>query len=196
MKTVDELLSQLGDFGRFQRYLFLALAFPSASMSIAIYSVVFLEFRPEFNCNIPEHCNLTDPAGKDQCSLTCMVGQNSTESEECTSFTFSKDTIDNTLVTDFNAVCSQSFYKTVSSTTYMAGMLVGSFFFGWLSDSQGRHFCFTITVLFLTLGSIFAAFPVNYAHYIVARFVASMGGVGIFLTSFVLLLEYVGPSYR
>ena len=41
-----------------------------------------------------------------------------------------------------------------------------------------------------------AAMSSNYAMYMVFRFVTSMGGIGSFMTSFVLATEFIGTKYR
>jgi len=75
-------------------------------------------------------------------------------------------------------------------------MLFGSLFFGWISDAMGRRFAFGLCILCISVGSILAAASTNYAMYMVFRFVTSMGGVGSFMTCFVLATEFVGTKYR
>ena len=76
------------------------------------------------------------------------------------------------------------------------GMLFGSLFFGWISDAMGRRFAFGLCILCLSLGSTMAAVSTNYAMYMVFRFITSMGGIGSFMTSFVLATEFIGTKYR
>ena len=78
----------------------------------------------------------------------------------------------------------------------ISGMLFGSLFFGWISDAMGRRFAFGLCILCISVGSILAAASTNYAMYMVFRFVTSMGGVGSFMTCFVLATEFVGTKYR
>ena len=75
-------------------------------------------------------------------------------------------------------------------------MLFGSLFFGWISDAMGRRFAFGLCILCISVGSILAAASTNYAMYMVFRFITSMGGVGSFMTCFVLATEFVGTKYR
>ena len=75
-------------------------------------------------------------------------------------------------------------------------MLFGSLFFGWISDAMGRRFAFGLCILCLSLGSTMAAVSTNYAMYMVFRFITSMGGIGSFMTSFVLATEFIGTKYR
>ena len=194
--TVDDLIVYLGEFGRFQKLLFFFMSFPSASMAIAVYAFIFLEYEPSFQCN-EQSCQTNEtyqcqyPIYDDLCQIT-----EPTLFEECDNFTFNNDLFSSTTVTEFKAVCSSSYLADVSKTTYMSGMLFGSFLFGWLSDRFGRKICFAATVVCLSFGSATAAASVNYSMYIAARFVTSMGAMGVLMTGFVLIMEFVGPSYR
>ena len=54
----DRLVSYLGQFGTYQKWLFLLLWIPAAIMSIAVYSSVFLEYAPDYHCSSwnPDTC--------------------------------------------------------------------------------------------------------------------------------------------
>ena len=47
----DRLVSYLGQFGTYQKWLFLWLWIPAGIMSIAVYSSVFLEYSPDYHCS-------------------------------------------------------------------------------------------------------------------------------------------------
>lgn len=199
------LVTHLGQFGPFQRWLYFALWIPAASMAIGIYASVFLEFIPNFHCS--STCLRDAPAlalkVKDSaCTIpnSWINGSDCTyvteEVTPCQEFAYDQTMFTRTVITDFNAVCDQSYLKTVSSTVYMSGMLFGSFIFGWISDSFGRRTAFTLGILALSIGSTLGAFSTNYYMYMAFRFVTSMGGMASFMTSFVLATEFVGTKYR
>ena len=135
-------------------------------------------------CSLPG--NLTD---------TCQVMPGS-EPVPCKDYVFDQSAMESTVVTEFLAVCSNSAWRTVSGPSYMFAMLVGSSFFGWFADRFGRRATFPVAVGFLTVGSFGAGLAPSYPSYIVFRFLASIGGMGLFITSFVLLMEYSGPKGR
>ena len=206
----EDLVSKLGEFGLYQKILYLALWLPAASMSIGIYSSVFLEFVPDYHCdspcfkddpNLANHLkNLDDP--------TCTIPQpwlNSNHSTcqngledivKCQNFVYDQTIFWSTAITDFNVVCDNAYLRTLSTTVSMCGLLFGSMFFGWISDAMGRRVAFGLCMLTLALGSTLAAFSVNYVMYMVFRFITCMGGVGAFITAFVLATEFVGKNYR
>lgn len=75
-------------------------------------------------------------------------------------------------------------------------MLFGSLFFGWFGDQFGRKAAFGLTSLLLATGSVCTAMSPNYPCYVVARFITSCGGMGLFITTFVIAMEFVGTKYR
>ena len=51
---------------------------------------------------------------------------------------FDDSVVTSSLVRDFGFVCDEGRSRTVSSALYMLGMLIGSYLFGWMSDTYGR----------------------------------------------------------
>ena len=77
----------------------------------------------------------------------------------------------------------------------MCGMLVGSFVLGVLGDMIGRKKTILLSgVLVSVFGSLnaFVSSPVLYAFF---RFLTGMGGIGLFLVSYVLASELTTPRY-
>ena len=185
--TVDSLLENLGEFGPFQRILYFALWFPAASMAVGVYASVYMEYTPEYHCAV--HSEEYNPNFS---NLTCSTLTNDT----CTEWVYDQSVFTSTVVSYFNLVCDASYLKTVSSMVYMTGMLFGSFFFGWFGDTFGRKAAFGATTLCLSVGSVAAAVSPNLAFYVVARFLTASGGMGLFITVFVIAMEFIGPKYR
>jgi len=187
--SVDSLLNHLGQFGRFQQLLYFALWLPAASMAAGVYASVYMEYTPLYHCTNDTSLAYNED---DQQAQSCLDQRNLT----CTAWSFDKSVFTRIVVSEFELVCEASYLKTLSTTVYMLGMLVGSFFFGWFGDRFGRKAAFLITTLCLSLGSVASAVSPNLWCYVAARFVTSCGGVGLFITCFVISMEFVGPKFR
>jgi len=188
-QSVDSILDYLGQFGRFQQLLYFMLWLPAASMAAGVYVAVYMEWSPEFSCADDQSKN--DP--HQDFDGSCYRSDNVTK---CESYEYDTSLFTSTVVSDFNLVCDRDFIRTLSKTIYMMGMLVGSFVFGWFGDRFGRRMAFLATTVCLTVGSVACALSQNIETYIVARFITSCGGMGIFITVFVLSMEFIGPKFR
>ena len=82
----------------------------------------------------------------------------------------------------------------------MAGMLIGSFTFGWIADQVGRKPTLMVSLVFLSFGgslpSFFSLNPDLYYVFVLSRFISGIGHVGTFMVTVSLALEYVGADYR
>ena len=63
----------------------------------------------------------------------------------------------------------------ITASAYLAGAVVGSLFFGWLTDRLGRKKLFTITVLVYLAATIASGFSWSFASLTVFRFITGLG---------------------
>ena len=66
---------------------------------------------------------------------------------------FDDSLVTSSLVQDFGLVCNQT--RTIYSALYMLGMLFGSYFFGWMSDTLGRVNALVMAVITVSLSGVF-----------------------------------------
>ena len=78
----------------------------------------------------------------------------------------------------------------------MVGVLLGSYIFGAASDRFGRKPTFIVSVLIQTGVGLLAGILPEYWSFVLARMVIGMTTSGVFLVSYVLAMEMVGPKYR
>ena len=78
----------------------------------------------------------------------------------------------------------------------MLGVLLGSYIFGEMSDRIGRKPTFFLSVVLQVIFGILAGVAPEYYSFIIFRLVIGMTTSGVFLVSYVLAMESVGPKYR
>jgi len=96
---------------------------------------------------------------------------------------------------DFGFVCDQSYLNQIYSALYMAGLLFGSLIFGLVSDRFGRMPALMAAVSTLCGSALLGAFMPTAAGYGFFRWLTGVGGMGCFMVTFVLTVEYVGFKY-
>ena len=110
--SLENVLKQCGDFGRYQwiHYLFLNLI--AIVSGIATYYYVFGVAEPLFSCQQADHANTTlYPASK------CL----DTKGLTCINFTYDRSVFGRTFTEDANFVCDRAVMKTWLSTSYQIG---------------------------------------------------------------------------
>eukprot|EP00096_Caligus_rogercresseyi_P010966 TRINITY_DN4168_c0_g1_i1.p1 TRINITY_DN4168_c0_g1~~TRINITY_DN4168_c0_g1_i1.p1 ORF type:complete len:606 (-),score=82.03 TRINITY_DN4168_c0_g1_i1:387-2204(-) len=100
------------------------------------------------------------------------------------------------IVNEWNLVCSRLPLLSTVQGSYMGGVFVGCIFFGWASDKFGRRKSIIVASVIQVISTIATAFSANYIIFIVLRFLVAFSISGIFECGFVLVTEVCGPKYR
>ena len=77
----------------------------------------------------------------------------------------------------------------------MLGMLFGSFLVGLISDRYGRMKALMLSVVLVSVSGFIGAFMPNPIGFGFFRFLTGIGGIGCFMVTFVLAVEFVGAKY-
>ncbi|KAI3386131.1 hypothetical protein SNEBB_003040 [Seison nebaliae] len=128
--TYDDVLKQIGSFGKFQSFWFVVLTIIYGLSSIMVYDWVFLMAIPEYQCIDNERRNISV---EDQCFV-----RNSTE--PCHNFNYSTEFYDNSLVIRWNMVCDRLWVRNIIQTCLFIGLMFGSLVGGVVADKSGRRF--------------------------------------------------------
>ncbi|KAM6970766.1 solute carrier family 22 member 6-A [Aplochiton taeniatus] len=101
-----------------------------------------------------------------------------------------------TIVSEWDLVCTLRPLKQMSQTIYMGGVLTGAIVFGGLSDKFGRKALLIWSYFQLaTLGTCTALSP-SYVAYCVFRFLTGMAVSGIILNAVSLKVEWIPTKSR
>jgi len=152
----------------------------------------------EHRCQVPKVSMLKDGGG---CEANSATFPESESAEFCMPQDLLVDhtVVASSLVEEFTFVCTSEWKRTIYSALYMFGMLFGSYFFGWVSDSFGRLKSLMFAIVTVSLGGLLGAFckgdGISVHLFGLLRFITGMGGIGSFVVAFVLLVEHVGRKF-
>ncbi|KAK1875251.1 Solute carrier family 22 member 2 [Dissostichus eleginoides] len=223
MATFDDLLEEAGTFGRCQKRVFAMLCLLSLPLSGVYVGIVFQGFTPDHWCRDPavverrQACGWSLTEGR---RLTEGLGNRSKSCEryevDWNKTTLSCDPLHLNLskatpckdgweydydgrksfVTEFDLVCSDSWYVDMYQAFVNVGFLAGSFAFGFFADRFGRRMSFLVSNLLNAVAGMVLAFAPNVISILMLRAVFGIGVKGGWMSTYVLLTEIVGVDYR
>ena len=183
----DNILKNIGEFGPFQRKVYLILNFLSFFQCFQMFLLVFVADKPRWHCPktnvaISQHLdkNIEHP-----CFLNGSACENIVFDKEFTS-----------VVTEWNLICDQEYKADMGQSVMMLGCLLGVIPAGRLSDTIGRRYVVIVSQCLAFALGIVTAFVQNYTQFLLVRLLCGSVVVGGNMACFVLMTEIIGPSYR
>ncbi|XP_071114533.1 organic cation transporter protein-like [Haliotis cracherodii] len=215
----DDILIHVGEFGSYQRRMYVLVCIPAIFTAIQTMVPVFLLDIPKHRCAISpndtfniqgeSHARLVNASipyvkeGGEFTLSSCLLYKSpmndsgaSNDTETCSRWVFDTSDFQTNVITEFNIVCDKRILRTHSNMALFAGSLVGAFAMGFLSDLIGRKITFFISVGLQAISAIVTPFSPNIYVFIVIRVVNALSSNSLFMIAFVLGLEMVGPSKR
>ncbi|XP_021957270.1 organic cation transporter protein [Folsomia candida] len=118
--------------------------------------------------------------------------------KECvTEWNWDRSVYNSTVVSQFNLVCHRRLLVGTIQGTYMGGVLIGSLFFGSLSDQiLGRRRSALISLFVSLFGGFGSGLVTSYQLFLLFRFILAAGVAGSYQNCYVLMLEYANPAAR
>ncbi|MEE6479359.1 hypothetical protein FKM82_012231 [Ascaphus truei] len=225
MHDYDQATSFLGEWGRFQLTVFFLLSASIIPNGFNGMSVMFLAAIPEHRCLVPSTANLSEAwrnvsiprqledGAESKCrrykldilsnysaqglipGLDVEVG--GIEQETCLDgWIYSKDLYQSTIVTEWDIVCENDWKGPLTTSLFFAGVLLGSFISGQLSDSFGRKKILFATMAVQTGFSIIQVFSTSWEMFTVLFLIVGMGQISNYVAAFILGSEILGKSAR
>ena len=208
--SFDDILVDLGDFGRYQKMIYFLLFLPTIFSAMQKQSWVFLGAKAPHRCNLPEEprnttflnpeVNLTERIpwnDMDGRLSSCrMYGEARAEVPCDEGWVFDRSTFGSSAVMEWQLVCGNKGMRATAQSVFMVGVLIGSYLFGWLSDKLGRKISFFVSVVIMAVFGIVSGLVPDYWSFIILRCVVGATTSGVFLVAYVLAMEMVGPKYR
>ncbi|XP_077183568.1 solute carrier family 22 member 6-B-like [Paroedura picta] len=213
--SFGDLLEEVGSMGPFQFFSVLLLSLPV--LLLASHNLVqnFSAASPEHRCRLspsanasgghPVHLDQSQLPGRCQRFVRRMVLDSNrsldkdrgAETEPChDGWLYDNSTFASTIVTEWDLVCNLQPLKNLAQSLFMAGMLVGAFIFGDLSDRFGRRLILIWSLLLVAIMGSGAALSATFAAYCACRFLSGVGISGFLLNHICLSLEWVPTRHR
>merc|ERR1712106_509027 len=114
---------------------------------------------------------------------------------ECSRWDYARDVYPETVVSQFNLVCGNDYWRSLSQSIYMFGIMVGAVGSGLLSDRFGRKkITLAASVGILAFG-VFAAFSPSMAVFTFIRWCIAVCSISLFTCGYVYCMEIVGGRW-
>lgn len=220
----DDILPYIGEFGRYQKMLFLMMIPFAFFVAFVYFTQIFITLVPENHwCWVPELANLTREermnlaippseitvSGKDQCRMyavnyTALLATGVTEPDASWPIVSClhgweyayEDVPYETISSELDWVCEQSALPSIAQAIFFVGAIVGGLLFGWIADRYGRVSALLGTNMMGFIGGVATASVSNFWGFCVCRFLVGMAFDNCFTMMYILVLEYVGPKWR
>ncbi|XP_017017886.1 organic cation transporter protein [Drosophila kikkawai] len=217
----DDILPLIGEFGRYQKILFICMIPFSFFVAFVYFSQIFLTLIPEQHwCHVPEldgldvmaRLALSIPMTNGEYNNCYMYDVNYTEvlaqgkvmadpkwpRVKCRhgwSYNFTEIPY-STVATEQNWVCDDAALPTYAQSIFFLGAIAGGLLFGWVADRFGRIPALIGTNMMGLVAGVGTAFVTNFWEFAAMRFFVGFAFDNCFTMMYILVLEYVGPKYR
>lgn len=216
----EDLFTYIGDFGRYQKRIYFLLCLTAIPCGFHKLANVFLMARPEHRCQLPfELNNASYTLSTDQLRLEYPLDYLGKYSKcerldanfsdeyfasnipaklsiQCESYIFDYSKYKSSTVIEWAMICGRAWMRATADALFMVGVLLGSIIFGQMSDNYGRKPVFFASLVLQVIFGVIAGIAPNYITFTLSRLIIGATTSGVFLVSYVLAMEMVGPTYR
>ncbi|XP_064424258.1 solute carrier family 22 member 4-like [Latimeria chalumnae] len=209
MQDFDEVTSFLGEWGPFQRTIFILLSVTVIPSGYSGVSMVFVADTPPHYCRLPGvnyrgsglniSLALTRTDGEFNASNCKRYRGNESkqELELCTDgWEYSTERYISTIVTEWDLVCENDWKVPFSTSLFYLGMMIGSMLSGQASDRYGRKITLFGTLALQTVCNLMMSVSSSWEMFSVFNFFWGVTQVPSFMTAFILGNEILGKSSR
>ncbi|CAH0546488.1 unnamed protein product [Brassicogethes aeneus] len=221
--NLDDVLPTVGEFGKYQKLVLWFILLPGVfPCGFHAYNQLFMAATPDHWCKIvelpdanpKELRNLSIPIektldGQERYSQCFMYDLNYNKSmfsgslKDTTAkipckngWVYDTDSNTQTVVMEWDLVCSKSLSTTLALVLLGIGGLIGNYIFGYIQDGLGRKPAFFIYLFIQCFFGIATAFSPNFITWAIFRFCVGFTVPAILGTPYVLAIELVGPRDR
>jgi len=219
----DPVLSRIGNFGAWQARTigaFCLIGFffgwQMLAPSIIVPEVEYWCSPAELDLALGERVNWTSPeiggeeGGLDHCRVldvdystivenpllvAKLQAERQSASRPCLRWDYDRSTWPETVVSQFDLVCDKEYWRSLSQSLYMFGIMVGSFGSGILSDKFGRKRVTLIAVIGQLIFGIAVSFSPSIVVFTFLRWCLAVCSASMFTCGYVYCMEIIGGNW-
>ncbi|XP_049707257.2 organic cation transporter protein [Helicoverpa armigera] len=220
----DDLLPYVGEFGLYQKILFLLMIPFAFFVAFVYFSQIFMTIVPEEHwCWIPELANMTveerralaippsnnGPYSHDRCKMystdfaqALAEGRTTPDDEWAVvpcqfGWEYNRSDVPyDTIASELDWVCEKDNLAATAQAIFFCGAIVGGLVFGWIADKYGRIPALVGTNLLGFIAGVGTSFCDSFLTFALCRFFVGLAFDNCFTMMYILVLEYVGPKWR
>ena len=184
--SIENMLKEIGEFGRFQQLL-LALLCLGNMYGSQVVIMYFAGLNPSWKCSDNSSICLSNNTYPNDDKARCSMNREDWEYIEKKEYS---------VTTQFDLVCEKEWLSSFASSIFFLGWMAGGIVLGWFADNFGRRtVLIPATAFFILIGSV-TSFSPNIFVFLVLRFIEGFLVPGCFVQAFVIVTEYIGNKYR
>ncbi|XP_058484074.1 solute carrier family 22 member 4-like [Solea solea] len=226
MRYYEDSIAFLGQWGRFQKVVFVLLSASIVPNGFGAFNLVFLTDVPSHHCRVRD-VNLTEDWQKNiipfkvvdgkpelsRCSRYRLdvvrnlsaqgllpdkdVNLTDLEQEACVDgWIYNTDIYLATIVSEFDLVCDDEWKQPFSASVFFLGSLCGSFMSGQLSDKFGRKPVLFATIILQTICTFAQVYSTSWLMFTILLFINGLGQISNFVAALVLGAEVLTDKVR
>ncbi|XP_043561305.1 solute carrier family 22 member 5-like isoform X1 [Chiloscyllium plagiosum] len=221
MQSYDEATAFLGEWGPYQRTIFVFLSLTVVPNGYTALTMVFLADIPQHHCRLPNSSNVTigetsyvnlsllipveevdDEQMYSKCTryrtqLKDSLNDTMPEIEPCIDgWMYNTDRYMSTIVTEWDLVCDNNWKGPFTTSIFFLGVLCGSIISGQLSDRYGRKVVLFGGIALQTILNLIQLASQSWEMFCVLHFFVGVGDIASYIAAFVLGTELLRKSER
>ncbi|XP_041378319.1 solute carrier family 22 member 4-like [Gigantopelta aegis] len=184
---IENLIDELGGFGRFQRLFVLFLSTMKIPISWSLLMMAFAGIEPDWFC-------LSRDASSNWTSTNETAGKCLKNTSICGIRKFDEEMI--TAVSQWGLVCEKRWITGFIIAVQMGGVLLGAVVAGQVAGAYGRKNVIVAAIVVTCIGNVVSVFSTSWVMFTGLRVVLGVAAGAMQAINYIYQLEFVNRKWR